>query len=100
MALVQRLVPVWKKLLGDSNVVLRDPEMGGEDFSLYGLQEPNIPIFLFRVGTVAPEKVVESRRGGPPLPSLHSAEYGPVIHPTLATGVKGMTAAVLELLKK
>ncbi|MBM3773722.1 MAG: amidohydrolase [Acidobacteria bacterium] len=99
-ALVKRLLPVWKQLLGEAQVVERDPEMGGEDFSRYGREDPRIPIFLFRVGTVAPERVAEARGGGRPLPSLHSALYGPAIHPTLATGVKAMVAAALELLGK
>jgi len=94
--LVKRLAPVWKKILGDANVVERDPEMGGEDFSRYGREEPRIPIFLFRVGTVDPAKIKMSA----PLPSLHSAVYAPVPHPTIATGVKAMTAAVLELMRK
>ena len=35
-----------------------------------------------------------------PLPALHSPEYWPAIHPTIETGVKATTVAVLELLKK
>jgi metal-dependent amidase/aminoacylase/carboxypeptidase family protein len=97
---VKRLTPVWRKLLGEANVVEREPEMGGEDFSRYGLENPRIPIFLFRVGTVSPERVAASKTGGPPLPSLHSAVYAPVIHPTIETGVKAMVAAVIELMRK
>jgi hypothetical protein len=35
-----------------------------------------------------------------PLPGLHSALFAPVPEPTLRTGVKAMTSAVLDLLKK
>ena len=97
-ALVQRLLPVWRNLLGDQNVVLRDPEMGGEDFSHYGLIDPRIPIFLFRVGTIDPERM--SAAQNTPLPSLHSPLYWPRPHPTIETGVKAMTVAVMELLGK
>jgi amidohydrolase len=94
----QRLLPVWRKLLGEQNVILRDPEMGGEDFSRYGLVDPKIPIFMFRVGTIDPERMNAAQTT--PLPSLHSALYWPTPHPTIETGVKAMTAAVMELLGK
>ncbi|MBK9166128.1 MAG: amidohydrolase [Bryobacterales bacterium] len=98
--LVDRLLPVWKALIGDDNVVERMPEMGGEDFSRFGKVEPKIPIFLFRVGTIEPERVAAAKREGKSLPSLHSPFYYPAIHPTLETGAKAMTAAVLELMGK
>jgi hippurate hydrolase len=99
--LVSRLLPVWKSLLGDENVVERDAEMGGEDFSRYGREDPRIPIFMFRLGTVSAERVAESKKpGGMPLPSLHSALFWPVPRTTIETGVEATTAAVLELLRK
>jgi len=97
-ALVQRLLPVWRRQLGEQNVVARDPEMGGEDFSLYGRVDPKIPVFQFRVGTIDAERMNAAATA--PLPSLHSALYRPVPHPTIETGIKAMTAAVLELLAK
>jgi hippurate hydrolase len=100
-ALASRLLPVWQSLLGEENVVERDAEMGGEDFSRYGREEPRIPIFMFRLGTISAERIAESKRpGGKPLPSLHSALFWPVPRSTIETGVKAMTAAALELLKK
>ena len=35
-----------------------------------------------------------------PLPSLHSSLFAPLPEPTIRTGVKAMTSAVLELMKK
>ena len=99
-ALVERLLPVWKGLLGEENVVERDPEMGGEDFSRFGRETPRTPIFLFRVGTVGADRVEAARTGGPALPSLHSALYWPEPKPTIEAGTKAMTAAILELLSK
>jgi hippurate hydrolase len=98
-ALVKRLAGVWKRTFGDSKVVERDPEMGGEDFSRFGKEEPRIPIFLFRLGTIDAGRVEEAKRSGQPLPSLHSPLYWPVPNPTIETGVKAMTAAVLDLMK-
>jgi amidohydrolase len=98
-ALVNRIVPAWKQVFGDANVVVRDPEMGGEDFARYGRVEPKIPIFLFRLGTIDETRMSEAKRAGTTLPSLHSSQFWPAPHPTIETGVKAMTAAVLELLK-
>jgi hippurate hydrolase len=96
--LVSRLLPVWKQMLGDDVVVERDAEMGGEDFSRYGREEPRIPIFMFRLGTIDAARMAAAAKGGAPLPSLHSAQYWPVPGTTIETGVKAMTAAVLELM--
>jgi len=49
---------------------------------------------------MAPEKIAASRKSGKPLPSLHSSLFEPLPEPTLRTGVKAMTTAVLELMKK
>jgi hypothetical protein len=49
---------------------------------------------------VEPAKVEASRRTGTPLPSLHSSLFAPLPEPTLRTGVKAMTTAILELMKK
>jgi len=34
------------------------------------------------------------------LPTLHSALFAPLPEPTIRTGIKAMTSAVLELMKK
>src|SRR6266581_3090674 len=41
--LTKRLVIVWKKSLGNDNVEIVDPTMGGEDFSEYSLPDHSIP---------------------------------------------------------
>ena len=96
--LVDRLLPVFRKTFGEENVIEKEPEMGGEDFGLYG--RAGVPAFLFRVGSVSPERIQESQKaGGRPLPSLHSAEYAPDPEPTITSGIQAMVAAVLELLR-
>ena len=77
-----------------------DPTMGGEDFSEYGLPDHSIPSVNFHFGAVDPAKIVESKKTGKELPSLHSSKFAPVPEPTIRTGVIGMTTAVLELMKK
>ena len=99
--LTQRLVAVWKKSLGEKNVQIIDPTMGGEDFSEYSLPDHSIPAVDFHVGAVAPEKIAASKKpGAPPLPSLHSSKFAPVPEPTIRTGLVAMTSAVLDLMKK
>ncbi len=95
-ALTRKTVALFKDLLGADHVHERPPVMGGEDFGRYG--RAGVPIFLYFLGTVAPERVAASRReGGPSLPSLHSDLYYPVPEPSIKTGVLTMTAAVLNL---
>jgi amidohydrolase len=99
-ALTKRLVAIWKKSLGNENVEIVDPTMGGEDFSEYSLPDHSIPAVDFHIGAVDPEKIAESNKTGKPLPSLHSSKFAPVPEPTIRTGVVAMTASVLELMKK
>jgi hippurate hydrolase len=94
--LTQRVVASLRPILGSENVVTKPPAMGGEDFSRFG--RAGVPIFIFWLGTVAPEKVEQARRTGQPLPSLHSPFFAPVPEPTIRTGVMAMTFAALELL--
>ena len=96
--LTQRVAGVFRAILGERNVVEAEPVMGGEDFSLYGREEPRVPISIFWLGTVDPKKVEESRRTGQGLPSLHSALFAPLPEQSIKTGVKAMSAAALELL--
>jgi metal-dependent amidase/aminoacylase/carboxypeptidase family protein len=98
--LTKRLVAVWKKSLGNENVDIVDPTMGGEDFSEYSLPDHSIPAVDFHIGAVDPKKIAESKRTGKPLPSLHSNKFAPVPEPTIRLGIIGMTSAALELMKK
>ena len=97
--LTERLAGTFEKTLGASNVVKWPPIMGSEDFGNFSLDN-QIPSCMFWLGAVEPAKVEASKKSGKPLPSLHSSLFEPLPEPTLRTGVKAMTAAVLELMKK
>jgi amidohydrolase len=97
--LLERLAGAFRKSLGDDNVVKTPPIMASEDFGYLSLDQ-TIPATLFWLGATEPAKVKENREKGTPLPGLHSALFAPVPEPTLRTGVKAMTSAVLELMKK
>jgi hippurate hydrolase len=98
-ALTRKTVALFKEVLGPENVHERPPIMGGEDFSRYG--RAGIPIFLYFLGTIAPERVAAAEKeGARPLPSLHSDEFYPVPEPSIKTGVLTMSLAVLHLVGK
>jgi hippurate hydrolase len=97
-ALVARVVPALVKALGESNVKKVEPVMGAEDFGLFS--QGGVPIFMFRLGTVPPERIAQAKANAARLPSLHSALYAPDPAPSIHTGVKAMTAAVVALLPR
>ena len=99
-ALTRRVAAAMEKALGKKNVVPGLPIMASEDFSLYALREPRPPISMFWLGAVDPEKIKEAQEKGTRLPGLHSSEFAPLPEPAIRTGVKAMTAAVLDLMKK
>jgi hippurate hydrolase len=97
--LTRKTVAVFKEALGSDKVFERPLVLGGEDFSRYGREK--VPIFLYFLGTVAPERIAEANKeGGAPLPSLHSDLFYPVPEPSIKTGVLTMSLAVLNLLGK
>jgi amidohydrolase len=99
-ALTRRLAVATERALGKDNVVPGQPVMASEDFSLYALADPRPPISMFWLGAVDPEKFKEAQEKGTRLPSLHSSEFAPLPEPAIRTGVKAMTAAVLDLMKE
>ena len=97
--LTERLANAIGKAIGSENVIKSLPLMASEDFGVLNLDR-QIPSFYFWLGAMAPEKIAASKQSGKPLPSLHSSLFEPLPEPTLRTGVKAMTTAVLELMKK
>jgi hippurate hydrolase len=96
--LANRMVPVIGKAIGEDNVKIIKPVMGGEDFGQFGRVDPKIPSLLFWLGAVDPDAIAEAKKNGETLPSLHSPFFAPDAKPTLETGVAAMTAAALDLL--
>ena len=98
--LTKRLVGVWKKTLGDANVEIVDPTMGGEDFAEYSMPDHSIPAVDFHIGAVDPEKIAQYKKEKKELPSLHSSKFAPVPEPTIKLSVVAMSDAILELMQK
>ncbi|MCU1348827.1 MAG: N-acetyl-L,L-diaminopimelate deacetylase, partial [Acidobacteria bacterium] len=93
-ALTERIAAALTKQMGAANVVKIDPLMVSEDFGRFALDR-QIPATMLNVGAVDPARIASGQR----LPSLHSSGFAPLPEPTLRGGVKGMTLAVLEVLK-
>lgn len=97
--LIERLAGAFRQALGADNVVQLPPIMASEDFGYLSLDQ-KIPATIFWLGASDAAKVKQSRETGIALPGLHSALFAPVPEPTLRTGIKAMTSAVLELMKR
>ena len=97
--LTERITGAVGKAIGQDNVIKAPPLMASEDFGQLSLDH-QIPACMLWLGAIEPSRVEASRKSGKPLPSLHSSLFEPLPEPTLRTGIKAMTAAVLELMKK
>jgi amidohydrolase len=95
-ALIDRLLPVWRKALGESHVEKRNPLMASEDFSLY--RQPGIQTLMLSLGAVAPERLARLTAGGKTAPTVHSAVFYPDIEPALQTGLVATATAALAIL--
>ncbi len=98
--LTRRLVEVFRKELGEQNVVQADPVMAGEDFSRYRLDDNSVPSLMFWLGTIGPDRAKQLQAAGKAPPPLHSDQFAPSPEPTILTGMRAMTAAVLELMNE
>ncbi|MSR55485.1 MAG: amidohydrolase [Gemmataceae bacterium] len=98
--LTRKTIAVFKNVLGEDKIHTRPVIMGGEDFSRYALNG-EIPVFMYFLGSVSPERMAESKKeGGKPLAGGHTDQYYPQPEPTIRTGVKTMSLAVLNLVGK
>ncbi len=98
--LTERVVNAWLNTMGSQRLVRTNPVMGGEDFGRYALENRQVPIFIFWLGAVDPQVLESHHKNGKTLPSLHSSEFAPSPEVSIKIGIKAMTLAVLELMKR
>ena len=96
--LAARVEDSLKAALGDAQVVRAEPIMGGEDFSRYG--KAGVPICMFGLGTISPERLAGWKAEGVTPPSMHSSKYYPDPEPALRTGVKATASIVMDLMPR
>jgi hippurate hydrolase len=95
--LTLRMVAAARSALGADQVVEMPAQMGGEDFSQFGLA--GVKAVLLHVGAVDAGKLAESKKSGIPLPGVHSPLWAPVREPTLKAAIAAETAILLDLMK-
>lgn len=95
-ALVERIRPVFQKILGSTNVLTGTPWTVGEDFSLYGRE--GIPSVMFSLGTLSEKRLKQYQKKGT-VPSIHSSTYFPSAEESLAVGISAMAEAAIELFR-
>lgn len=78
-------------VLSPENVVEIQPAMVAEDFGR--LREQGIPLCMFRLGTVLPDRLRKMQDAGD-LAVLHSGRYYPDYQPAIRTGVRALLAAM------
>ena len=85
--------------MGEENVYSRQRKgMGAEDFSYFVSTEHKVPGVYFSVGGTAQADLDAEAAGGPPVASHHSPFFKIEPEPSVKSGIRAMTAAVLDLL--
>ncbi len=95
--LAVRAEQVFRAALGDAQVGPAEKSLAGEDFGLFS--QGNVPILLFRLGSVSETQLAAWRRQGKTPPSLHSPEYCIEAGRTIETGIVAMSSLIVDLLK-
>lgn len=94
--LTQRMVAAARAALGADQVVEMPAQMGGEDFSQFGLT--GVRAVLLHVGAVDAAKLEASLKSGVPLPGVHSPLWAPEREPTIKGAMNAETAILMDLL--
>jgi len=95
--LTAEIATIFHKAFGDRAIAQPKPGTPSEDFSAF--INAGVPKSLyFTIGALDPAIVAAAQAGGTPVPVNHSPQFAPLPEPTLRTGVKAMTLAVLHSL--
>ncbi|MDB5479313.1 MAG: amidohydrolase [Caulobacteraceae bacterium] len=85
--------------LGQGNVIDAKPVTPSEDVGNFGLDGHQIPVTYYWLGAMNPEKFQAAASAGRQLPGPHNSRFEPDPEPTLAAGVRSMTAVAETLLQ-
>src|SRR5271168_3564889 len=99
-ALTVRVKAALVQAVGEKNVFDEPPFMSSEDFGAFGLEGHKIPVVMFRLGAMEPDKFAAAEAAGTVLPGPHNSHFQPDPEPTLRTGVIAMTSVTIALLQK
>jgi len=90
------MVAAARAALGADQVVEMPAQMGGEDFSQFGLS--GVRAVLLHVGAVDGAKLEASRDSGMPVPGVHSPLWAPEREPTIKAAISAESANLMDLL--
>ncbi len=94
---IRRVDAALKSALGADHVDIARPQTPSEDFSVYAKQ--GVPSLTMRIGVYPPEMIVAATQpGGKALASNHSPYFAPVPEPSIKTGMKVTSSALLALM--
>ena len=96
-AMSARVKATLEKTLGAANVFEDPRAMGSEDVGVFSLNE-KIPTVYFWLGAMYPDRFAAATAAGKQLPGMHTSHFEPDPEPTIATGVKSLTAVAISLL--
>jgi hippurate hydrolase len=85
--------------LGKANVIDAGPITPSEDVGVFGLPGRQIPLAYYWLGAANADAWQAAAAKGQALPGPHTARFLPDPDPSIATGVKTMTAAAISLLQ-
>jgi hippurate hydrolase len=97
-AMSARVKATLEKAVGADNVSEDPRQMGSEDVGIFGLNG-KIPVVYFWLGAMYPDRLAAAQAAGKELPGPHTSKFEPDPEPTLATGVRSMTAVAISLLQ-
>lgn len=86
VALTEQMAPTLAKIVGDDNVLVIEPTMGGEDFAYFANE---VPGFFYRLGSVKPGTV----SGGHHTPTFAADDA------SIPIGMRAMSNLLLDYLK-
>jgi amidohydrolase len=98
-ALAARVKGLLVQEVGADHFVDGKPAMPSEDVGVFGLPKHEIPIAYFSLGAANPAKFAAAQAAGKDLPGPHTSRFEPDPEPTIATGVRSLTAVAIGLLQ-
>ena len=94
-----RVKAMLVKTLGAANVIDTPAIMPSEDVGVFALPGYQIPTVYYGLGAADPAKLAAAKAAGKELPGPHTSKFEPLPGPTIATGVKSLTAVAMGLLQ-
>jgi hippurate hydrolase len=96
-ALTETTAGVFKAAFGPRAVLIPAPSPASEDYSDFIIA--GVPSVFFIIGGSDPAKYAELKAAGKPVPVNHSPFFAPVAEPSIKTGVRAMTLAVMNVMQ-